>query len=270
MKAQTLAICIPGNLCDKKCPYCVSNMTWAPQKDWFMWGANLSLVRAFAERADVMDVIITGKGEPMICADAVRTIATMFRMFPVILQTNGIILNNNLTELHDSNIDVIAVSVDSPEQFEKLKSLWAGVNAAGRISRATVVLTSEVIDRPFVWWIGMAKSLGVRQLSFRQVAIPRDTVLSMEATKTVEWINKNVKEAEVVSWLDDYMKHIVDFQVVRRLSYGAVVRDVNGIAVTFFEYCVQDENGEDDIRSLIYNQDGHLYTTWNSPASMIF
>jgi hypothetical protein len=48
------------------------------------------------------------------------------------------------------------------------------------------------------------------------------------------------------------------------------VRDVGGIAVTFFEYCVQDSNGEDDIRSLIYNQDGHLYTTWNSPASMIF
>jgi len=33
MKAQTLALCLPYEGCDKDCPYCVSKMTWAPKVD---------------------------------------------------------------------------------------------------------------------------------------------------------------------------------------------------------------------------------------------
>ena len=96
MKAQTLGLCIPGTACDKSCPYCVSRMTWAPVADWDTWTRNLRLARAFAERADVMDVIITGKGEPTLRSNDVMEVAMEFRAFPIVLQTNGIALSRDV------------------------------------------------------------------------------------------------------------------------------------------------------------------------------
>lgn len=271
MKAQTLAICMPGNKCDRKCPYCVSKMTWAPPKNYFDWGANLLLVRAFAVRANVMDVIITGKGEPMMDLDMVQNVAALFETFPVVLQTNGVKLSHDLSIVAKlNNIEVIAVSVDSAKQFDELGPLWEAINREGRISRATVLLTNEVVEFSFKHWVATAQMLGVRQLSFREVTIPTVCETVAEAEDTASWIRTHIYQGQVISWIDDYQSSLCDSPVVRRLPYGAVVRDVGGIAVAFFEYCIQDSNGEDDIRSLIYNQDGHLYTTWNSPASMIF
>ena len=272
MKAQTLAVCIPGNVCNRKCPYCVSKMTWAPPENSLLWRGNLSLAKAFAERAGIMDVIITGKGEPTMWFDEVVRVASEFSLFPIVLQTNGITLSRSLSLIKQLLcIDVFAVSVDYPEQFvSALAPLWDAVNQKGKITRATVLLTAEVMEKSFEWWISTAQILGVRQLSFRKVTIPCNYVITPEAEKTASWIRANIDPDQVVNWVDNYQKVLCDYVVVRRLSYGARVRDVGGVAVTFFEYCVQDSNGEDDIRSLIYNQDGHLYTTWNSPASMIF
>ena len=62
----------------------------------------------------------------------------------------------------------------------------------------------------------------------------------------------------------------MDPRVIRKLPYGATIYDIGGIAVTWFDYCIQDAHGVDDIRSLIFQEDGHLYTAWDSPASILF
>lgn len=272
MKAQTLAVCIPGDVCNRKCPYCVSRMTWAPPENLSLWKRNLLLAKAFAERAGIMDVIITGKGEPMMWFDEVVRVSSEFGLFPIVLQTNGITLSRSLSLIGQLPcVDIFAVSVDYPDQFNKaLVPLWDAVNQKGKISRATVLLTNEVMEKPFEWWVTTAQTLGVRQLSFREVTIPFGYGVTLEGEKTKAWIKANIDKDQVDDWLTDYEKILSKYSVVRRLPYGAVVRDVGGMAVAFFEYCVQDSNGKDDIRSLIYHQDGHLYTTWNSPASMIF
>ncbi len=59
-------------------------------------------------------------------------------------------------------------------------------------------------------------------------------------------------------------------RLLRRLPYGAAVYDLDGVAVSHFDYCVQDDHGPDDIRSQIFAEDGHLYMAWNSPASVLF
>ncbi len=73
------------------------------------------------------------------------------------------------------------------------------------------------------------------------------------------------------SWVK-YLETVIEKRgrVLRKLPYGATLYDLDGIAVTHFDYCVQDDSGEDDVRSLIFLEDGHLYTAWNSPASRIF
>jgi len=48
------------------------------------------------------------------------------------------------------------------------------------------------------------------------------------------------------------------------------IYDYKGLSVSSSDYCMQDESGADDIRSLIFMEDGHLYTNWNSKASILF
>ena len=57
---------------------------------------------------------------------------------------------------------------------------------------------------------------------------------------------------------------------LRTLPYGAKLYDIYGISVTYFDYCIQDSSNEDDLRSLIFQEDGHLNTNWNSEAGRIF
>ena len=42
------------------------------------------------------------------------------------------------------------------------------------------------------------------------------------------------------------------------------------ILVTIIDYCIQEYNNTEDIRSLIYHQDGYMYTSWDKPASILF
>ena len=82
------------------------------------------------------------------------------------------------------------------------------------------------------------------------------------------WIasNSNDEQYKKMMWEVKEIGH----HVVRKLPYGAVVYDIDGIAVTGFDYCVQDQNNNEDIRSLIFMEDGHVYTSWNSKASILF
>lgn len=293
MRAQTLALCLPFDTCNKKCPYCVSKMTWAPEIDGARWCRNLEMVKRFAERSQVTDIVITGKGEPALNIDFIRNhVIRHFGQWPLVLQTNGKEFLKDperdirrLCNVFEGNpfsndqedwggVNVFAVSIDHPELMEKYGPIWKACKTMGVISRITVMLTPAVIRVKFMDWVELCKKYDIKQMSFREVTVPTGRVMTKDSNKTAIWIKDNIKGyMKIVSWLQDYnLQQGSDetYRKIRKLPYGAVIKDVEGIAVTFFNYCIQDENGEDDIRSLIYNQDGHLYTTWNSPASVIF
>lgn len=291
MKAQTLSICLPGTACDKKCPYCVSKMTWAPKEDSRSWLLNLPKVVHFANMAQVTDVIITGKGEPTI-NDHLYDAATAFRDWPVVLQTNGKHWAANPEKMNtcmvgpSALINIVQVSIDDPKQMHDYTPLWWGIEKCPPMTaRITVMLTPEACTVSFDGWIEMCKTYGIRGLSFREVTVPSDYQNTPKAKQVADWIRGVSGHPAIKEWrknfefMFDECKKDPDLpnvvwkdtkQVIRRLPYGAVIRDFDGVSVTKFEYCIQDSNGEDDIRSLVYNQDGHLYTTWSSPASLVF
>ncbi len=277
MVAQTLSICIPDKGCNQNCPYCVSKMTWNPLPDETQMYASIHKVKSFAERAGVTDVVLTGKGEPTLNYEFISKIMPHFKEWPVVLQTNGTMFTENIShKLRDYHIigtDIVAVSVDDLPiltHYSKI-GMFKYMKSNHLIPRITVMLTPYAVRNCFEDWIDECLNIGIRQLSFREVTIPNyrmDTTLSNEAAL---WIEKNITtNFNVNKWIKNYYKEIKQYSTIRQLPYGAVIKDVRGISVTYFEYCVQDTHRNDDIRSLIWNQDGHLYTTWNSPASLIF
>lgn len=107
------------------------------------------------------------------------------------------------------------------------------------------------------------------QFSLRQIVAP----LHVPKKKLIERLQlMQPAIGELYSRLIDELKKEIDNRgfKIRSLPHGAQVYDLDNLSVTYFNYCVQDSNKNDDIRSLIFQEDGHLYTSWNSKASRLF
>lgn len=252
-------------------------MTWAPTSDEYMMGARADKVRIFAERCGVTDCIITSKGEPMMNYSLLLLMLDKFgESFPVTLQTNGLLLQKeNKQWLHDrlrrmsaGGLNGLAISIDTVEGIRKVGPIWSVAKAYGLVTRAVINVTPAIAEQPWKYYVNECANNEVQQLTFRHITRPeRIDTRSVAAYDAVGEIQEN---ESVKRWHTEYHDLMQFYKTIRRLPYGARIEDVFGIAVTWFEYCVQDTSGEDDIRSLIFHQDGHLYTTWTSPASRIF
>lgn len=278
MRAQNLTISVPNKGCNKKCPYCVSKMTGYLEENNSLFKANIDKVRTIAEAAQVASVLITGKGEPFINFDAVDLISRKFSKFPIEIQTNGIMLkkmyyehSSAFSEVTDVGINVLAFSIDCVEYWKTLGDMFKELHKLGVVVRVTLNVTDEIGDISFKDILNIAESTNTRQLSLRNILIPERTCGTDESKRVIEWIRNNSKKENYKRLLDEFSNDYKDpYDVVRSLPFGAEVFDINGIAFTYFDSCVQESNNTQDIRSLIYQEDGHLYTSWDSPASILF
>jgi len=276
MRANNLSVSIPYKGCDKSCPYCVSKMTGYMESDEGLFFGKMDKVLHMAEMSQVSSVSITGKGEPMLNLEAVKEVIRKFKNFPVELQTNGILLKKNpnlIGILASEGLDVVALSFDRIEDFETYSEVINLIDSVGMTSRVTLNVTDNLPsfdEFGFMDYINYScKKHNVHQFSIRNIVAPNHT----EWTKYHQWIEDNTKEGLYQALIDDFeneKNNGESIHFLRQLPYGGKLYDVEGISYTSFDYCIQDENNGDDIRSLIYQEDGHLYTSWNSLASRIF
>jgi len=270
MKANNLTISIPYNGCDKKpqCPYCVSKITGSMKSNPELMARNTTKVLTMARLSQVSSVLLTGKGEPCLNIDEVIKYIRAFKEFPVELQTNGIFLSkytDYVQVLADAGMNVIAVSVDKDTNTLTLEDLAKAIHRAGMLLRVSFNVTKT--DLSFSDLLYSFRIRGVDQFTLRNIVAPNFT---SETPQSV-WIHDNVD-------LKAYPRLLWEMKTackemghhLRSLAYGAEVYDLNGVAVSFSDYCIQDNNNGEDLRSLIYQEDGHCYTSWNSKASMLF
>lgn len=277
MKANNLSICVPSLRddifsCNKNCPYCVSKMTGvgkgqvAGDRFW----RNIIKTKKMAVLSQVNSVILTGKSEPLMNMEAVELICKNFYGFPLEVQTNGILLNEkNLNLLEDWGVDTIAVSVDSHHQLQAMGPTFKQMHDMGFNVRMTVNLVDAfllTVDfNSFESFIEYCKENKVDQLSFRKITIPHQAIDTVESKKTQDWITENIDSDKADEFLKDFQQSLINSDkanFVQALPFGARVYMYDGVSCTSFNYCIQDTNNWDDIRSLIYYEDGHLATTW--------
>jgi len=268
MKANNLTVSIPNKGCDKNCPYCVSKCTGSVKSNHELMYRNMPKVLNMARVSQVSSVLLTGKGEPCLNFDEILILSYMFQEFPVELQTNGIWLSNNLDkveELAKNGMNVIAVSVDKDTNTLTLEDLAKVVHKAGMLLRVSFNVTKT--DLSFSDLLYSFRIRGADQFTLRNIVAPNFTA---ETTQSA-WIRDNVDPKAYPRLLWEMKTACKDMgHHLRSLAYGAEVYDLNGIAVSFSDYCIQDNNNGEDLRSLIYQEDGHCYTSWNSKASMLF
>jgi len=278
MKANNLTISIPqpkdGFRCDENCPYCISLMTPFVQFNYDLFFDNLEKVKYMAKTCSVSSVLLTGKGEPTLNYHLLLQTAMKFSSFPMELQTNGKWLLDHIDamkELKAVGLDTLAFSIDNLYNVIELYPLSKKACDLGMTVRVCLNLTNKITPKiKFVEIIASIKDFLIDQLLFRQLMIP-DKVLETEQSKKVQaWIRDNV-DVSTYNRLYQEMLNIVDEKdLIRILPHGVRVYDIDNIAVTFSDYCVQEYNNTEDIRSLIYLEDGHLYTSWDKISSRLF
>jgi hypothetical protein len=197
-----------------------------------------------------------------------------FNEFPLELQTNGKHLKENpekLTTLAMRGLNVLAISIDHTNGIYEYKELIKKAQELGMLVRYTFNLTYWLELLSFEKLFEMCADVGIDQLSIREVSIPTDAIDAQRSIEAQNWIKKHVKQGEVSRIHTEMEATLVNHgRFLMPLPYGAKLYDLDGISVTWFDYCVQDSNEGDDIRSLIYQEDGHMYFTWNSKASRLF
>lgn len=275
MKTQTLSICVPNTGCTRNCPYCISKITGDIKFDKrFFTNLKNGKLENFARSADVSTILLTGKGEPLKSILSLQRILDSFvEKYPLELQTNGDLIDDS----HFKNlqaIDTVAISIDSIMRIMTLKYEIDFLKKLGKTVRITYLLRF-----PYEWdtpentvqkSINDCKELGVDQLTFRRITYPEHITKNTNTTPIL-WIDKYVPLDVSSEWYKRVNKYIVENgTVIRKLNFGTTVYDIDDISITAFDFCIQEESTQDDIRTLIYQEDGHLYTSWNSKASLIF
>jgi hypothetical protein len=270
MKANNLTISINAK-CPKNCPYCISKMTFCPYPNDILFQRNIEKAVMMASLASVNSVLISSKGEPLRNLEAVFFCCEMFKNFPLEIQTNGEGLYGMgvIPKLYEYGVNTIAISIDNVKMFHELEPIYKSISTMGMNVRVTIVLSDmwEMING--FEFLNNCNLLGIDQVTLRKLTIPLTVNSTDESLKTIEWIRANTKKKHT-----EFLSHLASYEtpenLIRILPFGPAVYDMDGIAVTTIPYCIQESNNTEDIRSLIYHQDGHLYTSWDKDASILF
>jgi uncharacterized Fe-S cluster-containing radical SAM superfamily protein len=283
MKANNITVSIPNTGCEKNCPYCISKMTGYMKANVELWLDNLHQAKLFADKCNVTHLLITSKGEPLEnlrSFDLVYRVCEIFKDYPIEIQTNGYPFMSQpqelAKELANSGIKVISISVDEPEYFKGLSYLseiwYDDIKRWNMISRAAVILTDKFKGWNLKSFIKICKEKEINQITFRNLSIPERTVKTTESKKAIQYIFDHADKDLYDTIQNEVINTVLDGSgnVIMQLPFGPIIYDIDGIAVTCMEYCIQENNNQLNIRSLIYQEDGHLYTTWDKPGSILW
>lgn len=228
---------------------------------------NLHKVIEFSKRAGVLSVLFTSKGEPLLhkSLSFLCEIIDDFRDFPLELQTNGLLINDEtISMLSNANLNVIAISIDDKYQLQELIPHIKNMHHKGIITRLCINISTELEDLNFKDIINYCHKNNVRQLILRKLTIPEGCKFTPQA----KWIQENAPESLYNGFIKQFEEYPKRF--IRKTVDNTDIFDCNDISIIHSDYCLQESSTSDDVRSLIFAEDGHLYTSWNSPASILF
>jgi molybdenum cofactor biosynthesis enzyme MoaA len=277
MKAQNLTVCLPNEGCNKKCPYCVSRMTHMPEDNHTRMLRNGAKVYNMAKIAGVTSVLLTSKGETTMDLDECMRWIERFKDFPVEIQTNGRVVKDDPTwivDAVDAGLDIMAVSIDN---LDWLSTYAATLKWAARQMVVRLVFNMTIkTDRPLLELVSTAKHVGAQQVIIRRLTIPEGAEFTPEGQWIAEKAPAGIYDRRMAELRSALNKQAA--RKVRSTAHGVPVYSIGGtslvprdaISVVANDYCVQERSGDEDIRSLIFHSDGHLYTSWNDTGSILF
>ena len=288
MKIQTFTIVVGGNKCNASCPYCVSKLTGkstCSDKIEDINIRNFHKACKFAKMSGVSTVLLTGKGEPLLYPDHITRYLKILEPynFPFIeLQTNGIefeVLSGHLLEkwyklglttislscvglCPDDNGEIFGRNLRLAENIKMLHNFGFSVRVSCIMLKSCIDSISTIID--FTKW---CKENKVEQFTVRPVTNIKYSDCDTDAKhKIYNWINEHKLDKSDINKIKEYFD--VNAIILLDLAHGARVYDYKGQNLSISN-CLTESTNPDDIRQLIYYQNGRLMYSWIYPGAII-
>ncbi|NQU17567.1 MAG: hypothetical protein HQ564_05820 [Candidatus Saganbacteria bacterium] len=292
IRIASLSVMVGSPACNLNCGFCVSKTTYrkgSPTKTKVPLDRIDFLANQFLRVCDGIPYgIITGKGEPTLApkeeiGDLIWVLYNNGKGLAPEMQTNGTRLNHsNLQYWKDKGLNTIAISCVSHDDdvnsglLSKGNLKWdlsravADALDVGLMVRLTPILCKKGIDSPdsLLAFMGWAKQLGVHQITFRKMGLPRDLVRP-GSSKIASYIKANHVDPSkvIIPELRNMAEEKTPWPWALRFGW-------EGMSVIVTEHLTepkQDENdpGIEQARHSVIQDDGGLYLSWDDPSSRV-
>lgn len=290
MKFKMFSVIVGSEACIASCPFCVSGEK--PNKENLRdininW-RNLKIAGNLANRSGIDTVMLTSRGEPTLFPEQISEYLEHLKEFKfpfVELQSNCIPIASNkekyenyLKQWYELGLTTITISVvshlpevnkniymPSSEQYIDLPELIKYLHGFGFSLRLTCVLCSGMTDttEKINEFIKFAKENKVEQVTLRPV---NDEFRRKSAA---EWIKENrlteEQKSNIKEWLDKNATKLLEIERI------GTIYDMNGqnvcLSLPLNKY-TRDTNPE-NIRNLIFFQDGHIRYEWEMEGGIL-
>lgn len=301
MNIQSLSICVPAKKCINDCKFCCSKMHGGDYEDRFTpIASTMSYIEDMQKRLQYArdngcnTLMLTGNNEPQQNREFLRVLGVVNQSLSnpfknIEIQTSGAFVDEDMLDfLKGIGVTTVAISVacinndewnrdiiQTPDKNLTLRSLCRGIKNRGMNLRICLNMNNRMlrrslsdgfnVDKGIDDVLAYCKEFGADQITCRALWTSED------GTEQADWINKNVTD-----WTHDFVKRFKELvkengRYLDTLEYGADRYDYEGFSTVVDEDSMaQSEEKKESVKYLILRPDGHLYSKWDSKASLIF
>ena len=292
MNIQSLSICVPAKQCINNCKFCCSKMHPAEYEDRFSdvskyssFTHDMRVRMEYARENGCNTCILTGSNEPQQNREFLRvfseinaTIRTPFRNIE--MQTTGAFIDEDFLDFlkYSVGLTTMAISVSCLDDNDinrdiiqtkdrnlDLRCICKAVKKRNMNLRLCLNMSRMLLyNNPYTpkSIVDLCRDLGADQITFRKLWAPD------AASEQRDWIRNN---ADITDFMREIKQSIrEEGTYLDTLEYGADRYDYHGFSVVVDEDCMAKEENRSAVKYLILRPNGHLYSKWDSKASLIF
>lgn len=299
MNIQSLSICVPAKRCINDCEFCCSKMHGGDYKDNFTpFATTMTYIEDMKKRLEYArdngcnTLMLTGNNEPQQNKDFLRVLGIVNKSLKnpflnIEMQTSGAFIDDDMLDfLKDIGVTTMAISVACLDNHylnqDMIKTKDETLNIftlANKIKKRNMnlriclnmndkMLIEEVetkeTELAVAEVINICKRLNADQITCRALWTSED------GTSQANWIAKNVTSI-TYDFINHFKKKVKEKgRYLDTLEYGADRYDFEGFSTVIDEDSMAQEERKDAVKYLILRPDGHLYSKWDSKASLIF
>lgn len=294
MNIQSLSVCVPAKKCINDCKFCCSKIHNSEYEDYFTdvskytsYTSDMKKRLTYARENGCNVCMLTGNNEPQQNKEFLRVFSEVNKSLPspflnIEMQTTGAFIDAKLLEFLKSSVGVttIAISVACLDDDENNRSLICTPDSKLTLSEFCRQIKEHNINLRICLnmndgmllhhpctpesVVDLCSKLGADQITFRAL-----------------WSND--PSTEQGKWIDEHVTNITtDFVEVLKadikkcgkyldtLEYGADRYDYYGFSVVVDEDSMSQKANKEAVKYLVLRPNGHLYSKWDTKASLIF
>lgn len=293
MNIQSLSICVPAKRCINDCVFCCSKMHGGDYEDRFTpIGTTMAYVEDMKKRLQYArdngcnTLMLTGNNEPQQNRDFLRVLGIVNKSLKnpflnIEMQTSGAFIDNDMLDfLKEIGVTTMAISVacidedvvnrsliQTPDKNLNLGVLCRNIKEHNMNLRICLNMNDHMIakhDLTVSYVVSYCKDFNADQITCRALWTSEDD------TPQAYWIMDHVTTTSsnfIKKFKEDVKEH---GKYLDTLEYGADRYDYMGFSTVVDEDSMAQEVYKDGVKYLILRPDGHLYSKWDSKASLIF